>query len=227
MSTIPLVALNEKLNQNLENALDNNLDVYNKIDLLNKAVFQMGESLNEVCIYKGQTAICNIFTEIFSDVTMTTLLVSSSHGNIVDVLKRRILELGVAIVYLWDRPQKYWEWSKQNSQRHDLSFSEMIDVIYSEGYKLFLYEEFGTEVQLDGKNDLLKMYRSFSNVVHGKEKIFNTTVEAAFDYDKENCASELNSLVDCILIIMNIWKSRFKATFVRVHELLPGLQKII
>ena len=61
-----------------------------------------------------------------------------------NIILRRILELGVAAVYLWDMPHEVYSW---NNYDQDLSFSAMLTHLNSKGYLAYISKEHAITIE--------------------------------------------------------------------------------
>src|SRR5262249_40551089 len=51
-----------------------------------------------------------LFDEMFADSICSVYLAGAGLHTPARMLMRRVLELGVAVVYLWDLPHEFWAW---------------------------------------------------------------------------------------------------------------------
>lgn len=135
-----------------------------------------------------------------------------------------MLELGVAVIYLWDMPHISYSWVFNN---HDLSFSEMIKHINSGGYKLYVSEENNIS-QIEGElipaSTLQKYYGDFSDIVHGSFSTFESEIECRFSYDKSDWNAFVISAEDISQILLDAYILRFNVK-AELRANMPALKK--
>lgn len=210
--------LHVKFGENLEKALADDISELDEIEIKSIAVYYFGKILlSDPNITDTRKEIAKIYNEIFTDFTIVSYLSCSGIDNGARIILRRILELGVASVYLWDSPQKYWNWSKYDDHGSDLNFKEMIEHLNNRGYIDFLNSENNSNhISLIDKQQINKIYRELSNVIHGKSMTFESAEESSFTYQK----ADLETLVELTLKIQNylitMWSKRFQSAFERL-----------
>jgi hypothetical protein len=118
---------------------------------------------------------CKIYDEIFSDGISAIYLASNAMVKPANIVLRRIIELGVAAIYLWDMPHAAYSWNDYNL---DLRFSEMLKHINSKGYIAYINSENKSNIE----EDLISAYRSqkiygmLSDIIHGKITTFESSL---------------------------------------------------
>ena len=90
--------------------------------------------------------ILKFFPEIFKDLTLSAHFLYCSTNNVSQIILRRILEIGISVIYLWDQPYIYLKWKKLDEHIADLSFKEMIDHLNDVGYVEFVNIENSSEI---------------------------------------------------------------------------------
>lgn len=207
--------LHKKFEDNITKALGDEIPQLDEIEIKARASFYFGQILfKENYITETQKEVTKIYNEIFTDLTVVSYLSCAGIDNAARVVLRRILELGIATVYLWDLPQKYWNWCNYDDYGSDLNFNDMLDHLNNRGYIDFINSENGSELKELVKKDIInKIYRELSNVIHGKSITFESFNESSFEYNK----NDLDIIAAYILKIENflisLWKSRFPKQF--------------
>lgn len=173
---------NKKMNKRPEEILDelkmkfdHNFAEWSKLDqeelskifLYARSIATIGQILKDDTRTKHQKRCCEIFDEIFSDIISATYLASCAIDKPANIVLRRVLELGIASIYLWDMPHVMYSWELGDQ---DLSFAEMIKHLDSYGYKQYVSEEIGKPIDSDFLRikPLKKYYGELSDVAHGK-----------------------------------------------------------
>jgi hypothetical protein len=175
-----------------------------------QCVAATGEILSKRSNSKHHDICCEIYDEIFSDGVSAIYLASISMGKPAKTLLRKILDLGVAALYLWDMPHIAHSW---NNHDHDLSFSEMLNHINSKGYIAHVNSvnsDFVDNELLPNKR-LQKIYGDLSDIVHGKITTFESSMPDRFKFVE----SEWHSFID---LIEEVVSTLFKAFYIR-HDI--------
>jgi hypothetical protein len=121
---------------------------------------------------------------------------------------RRVLELGLAAIYLWDMPHMAFSW-KHHDQ--NLSFTEMLNHINSKGYISYV----GNENQVEIKGELIptaraqKIYGLLSDVVHGKITTFETSMPVRFEF----VVAEWNQFIELLEEVIGMLVKAFILRF--------------
>jgi hypothetical protein len=138
---------------------------------------------------------------------------------------RRVLELGVATVYLWDLPHVFWGWKKHDV---DLNFKDMLDHLASPSFKSFVSfanaRTAGQDV-LDG-SEARKLYRDLSNAIHGKLSTFETLISDRFTHTEADWEHHLNLVERVERLLLTMWKVRFREVELGLQSNMPQLQRI-
>lgn len=172
-----------------------------------QCVAATGDILRKNSSSKHHEICCKIYDEIFSDGVSSLYLASSSMDKPANIVLRRILELGVAALYLWDMPHMAHSW---NSHDQDLSFTEMLNHINSKGYLSYLNSENSQTItgELLPCKKLQKIYGDLSDVVHGKITTFESSMPGRFKFIEQ----EWLTFIDLIEVIL---KQLVKAFIIR------------
>lgn len=179
-----------------------------------QCVAAIGEILNEKNNLIHSDICCKIYDEIFSDGVSAIYLASIAMDKPANSVLRRILELGVAALYLWDMPHIAHSW---NSHDQYLSFSEMLNHLNSKGYIAYLNNlnsNFLDNELLPSKR-FQKLYGDLSDVVHGKITTFESFMPDRFKFIE----SEWHIFID---LIEEVVGSLVKAFIIR-HDVLSEI----
>ncbi|MFO3907125.1 hypothetical protein [Enterobacter sp. 186315] len=152
--------------------------------------------------------IClKIFDEIIADISSCIFLSACAIDKPAHIILRRVLELGVASVYLWDMPHAVYGWQEHDQ---DLSYTEMLKHIASESYITYVQRQ----NELIDKPCLInyafcqKVYGNLSDIVHGKINSFETDLPNRFSYDEIDWLGFINLAEKVLEIIINANISR-------------------
>lgn len=176
-----MVELREKFNSNfdlwytLENGNLQQVFIYLQV------LPTIGHALKDHSTLKHHNECCLIFDELFADTVSALYLASCAIDKPALVILRRVLELGLAAVYLWDMPHMAYAWRKNDQ---DLSFAEMLKHVNSEGYRTYISNETGTRIDKDlfPTDKCHKIYGDLSDIVHGKMCSFESSLPDKFSF---------------------------------------------
>lgn len=222
-----LESLHQKFGDNLKSCLSENIAILNEVEIKAKGSYILGELINkDITISETQKEITKIYPEIFTDLTVSIYLASCAIDNSPKILMRRVLELGIAVVYLWDLPFKFWNWKKNDDYNNDLSFKEMLDYLNNAGYIDFINQENGSFLtDFINKSSVNKIYRELSNVIHGKSDNFESSNPDRFKHKKEDLLLVLNYALTTENILLSVWKKRFPEHFSQMEAELLAITK--
>lgn len=146
-----------------------------------QCIAAIGEILERRKVTKHHDICCMVYDEIFSDGVSAIYLASIAMNKPAKIVFRRVLELGVAAIYLWDMPHMAVSW---NSGEQDLSFTDMLNHINSTGYVSYLNNENKTEIASDivPRSRAQEIYGSLSDVVHGKFTTFESALPNRYKF---------------------------------------------
>lgn len=173
-----------------------------------KGIAAVGELLRKNNTSKHHEICCEIYDEIFSDGATALYLASISMDKPARIVLRRILELGVAALYLWDMPHMAHSW---NSYDHDLSFTEMLNHINSEGYSAYVNFENSKSIEEDlipGKR-IQKIYGDLSDIVHGKIATFESSTPDRFKFVEHDWLEFVNSIEEILETLLKSFITRY------------------
>jgi len=172
-----------------------------------KVISEIGQILKKQTHAKHQIKCCIIFDEIFSDIVSATFMASCSLDKPAHIILRRVIEIGIASIYLWDMPHIMYSWEFLS---YDLSFSEMIKHLNSEGYKRYISEETGqTFNEIIESKILEKYYGEFSDILHGKPFSFESNLPNRFIFNKDDWASFTSSAKEILNVLISAYLKRF------------------
>jgi len=214
-----LVELNDKFNGNFSewnSSHDRGLDTA-FVGL--QCIAAVGEALHDRRTSKQHDICCKIYDEIFSDGVSAIYLATNAIDKPAGIVLRRVLELGVAAIYLWDMPHMAFSW---NQHDQDLSFAEMLKHINSKGYIAYVSKENDITIDCDIIPSLKakELYGSLSDIVHGKIKTFETSMPERFSFVEADWENFLTNIEAVVGILVNAFILRFNIANV-VFEKVP------
>ena len=125
-----------KLMNNLKQSLMDNNSMLNEVEIKARSSAALGQILSEQKnLLLHQKKITTIFDEVFSDLIISIYLAGSALDKPAQIVLRRVLELGISIVYLWDLPHVFWGWETHD---FDLSFNDMLEHLTKPNYVTFI-----------------------------------------------------------------------------------------
>lgn len=222
-----LESLHLKFGDNLKSCLSENTAILEEVEIKSKGSYIIGNLIfKDIAISNTQKEIAKIYPEIFTDLTVSIYLASCAIDNSPKILLRRVLELGIAIVYLWDLPYKFWNWKKNDDYNNDLNFKEMLEYLNNDGYIDFVNQENNSYLSdFINKNSVNKIYRELSNVIHGKSENFESSNPDRFIHKKEDLLQILNYALTIENILLSVWKKRFPKHFNQMEAELLAITK--
>lgn len=215
--------LNELLTGILEESLKNPLSSFERIEVRNRAISAIGQIFSEQQnLSSHQNELIKMFDEIFSDLVLSSYFSFCALDKTAQITLRRVLELGVAIVFLWDLPHKFWGWKTFSL---DLNFTEMVEHIKSKSYIDYVTHEntsFKSEALFNDKK-AKEIYGQLSNVIHGKIDTFESNLPNRYQFSEVDLESNLSLTESVQSILMELWENRFPEIFVILRAKLPAL----
>jgi len=185
----------------------------------------VGEILHNRKTSKHHEICCKIYDEIFSDGVASLYLASNSIDKPANIVLRRVLELGVAAIYLWDMPHMAFSWDQHDQ---DLSFTDMLNHVNSKGYISYVNEENGIQI----KNELVaavraqKIYGLLSDIVHGKIATFESSVDNRFKFVESEWRDFLGLIEEVVVMLLKAYLVRFNLE-VEVFKQLPHARRMV
>lgn len=222
-----LTQLDSKYQDNLNTFLATHTDDCKEIGLRARAIAAIGQiALKTEGLQPNQREIASIFGEVFSDIILSVYFTACALDKPAQSVLRRGLELGVAIVYLWDLPHAFWGWKMHDS---DLNFNEMVEHLSKSGYKSFLssllsgYDE--EEVLED--SEVRRLYRILSNTIHGKITTHESNLPDRFSYNFDDCKCNLDLISRVQKTLLHLFRARFPNYFLEMSTMIPAINTII
>src|SRR5438067_1286937 len=153
-----------------------------RIELKGRCLSAVGIILKEkYSVNDTQKEIAGIYDEVFADCVCSIFLAGQGLDRPAQLVLRRVLELGVAAIYLWDLPHIYWGWKEYDC---DLSFKEMCEHLSSPQYLRYVgaMNNVGEALPVFDVTAARSEYRALSNAVHGKVTTFETAIANRFQH---------------------------------------------
>jgi len=203
-----LEELNHKFNENFKewgSLHDHNLE--RSLAGLH-SIAAIGEALETRKISRHHDICCKIFDEIFSDGVSSIYLASNAIDKPACIVLRRVLELGVASIYLWDMPHMAFSW---NQHDHNLSFNEMLKHLNSPGYISFVNIENNVHIEseLIPSTRANAIYGDLSNIVHGKMATFETSMPERFTFVNSDWDQFVKLIDEVVALLVKALLLRF------------------
>ncbi|MFL6817536.1 MAG: hypothetical protein ACJ8EF_06310 [Bradyrhizobium sp.] len=226
--SVLLTALHEKFGQNLK-ALQSNATIrLDRIDLNSRAIDGIGtELLSKHCdSNKQKTACAQLLDEIFADFSQSMYLLSIGLLVPARMVLRRGLELGLAVVYMWDIPHEYWGWKLHGLQ---LSFSEMAAHCSSEYYISHLANVNGCPAAVEPNQistELKRLYAALSNTVHGRYDELPPLSPERYSSDQNKIDDHLKMAIQVQVAIINLLCLRFPEMQTYIQANFPGATRV-
>lgn len=203
-----LIELNHKFNGNFNDwsTLQNHRLEKSFIGL--HCIVAVGEILNECKSSKHHEICCKIYDEIFSDGVSAIYLATNAMDKPANILLRRILELGLAAIYLWDMPHIAFLW---NDHDQGLNFKEMINHVNSKGYISYINNENNTKIksELISASRSQNIYGKLSDIVHGKIATFESSLPERFKFVEEEWNQFIDLFEEVICMLVKTFMLRF------------------
>lgn len=218
--------LQDKFQSNLKLSLVENVENLSQAELKARAFAIVGQILREdPNLSPSHKEITAIFNELFTDSVISIYLAGCSLDKPAQTLLRRVLELGIAVIYLWDTPHQFWGWKCHDK---DLNFNEMIEYLNSDSYKTFVSSEnpnFSANSLFDIK-EAKKIYRELSNTIHGKISTFESLVPERFSYSKSDWEEHLTLVEQVQNVLLELWRNRFNNIFTELEKKIPAISRL-
>lgn len=162
-----------------------------------------------------QAALATYLDEIFGDCMCALYLASCGLCVPAQMLLRRALELGLAVVAYWDAPVDFWKWREHDG---DIRFTELCSYLESAAYKTFLKHQFlGVTADLsDLLLELTPLYRDLSNVVHPNPKNFTTKPGGGYLFRKDDFTKTVQLSEKVYGILTKLMIKRFPKLIIKL-----------
>ncbi|MGA2467653.1 MAG: hypothetical protein ABSH06_25315 [Thermodesulfobacteriota bacterium] len=217
--------LNSKFRSNLMQCLKEEVEHLAGVERKARLLAVLGQVLTESSPPNlHQKELVTIFDEVFSDVTISIYLAACGLDKPAQIILRRVLELGIAVIYLWDLPHMFWGWKCHGL---DLNFKEMIDHLSKEHYKTFLKSisnGYKGEDLCDFKC-AKELYGLLSDTAHGKISTFESNLPDRFAHNQADWLNHLRSLEQVEDILLDLWQKRFPMALLEAKSKLPVIPK--
>lgn len=215
--------LDSKFQQNLNTFLSQGNTGCKEIDLKARAIAAIGQiSSNAQGLQSSQIEITHIYNEVFSDIILSVYFIACALDRPAQSVLRRALELGIAIVYLWDLPHIFWGWKNHD---YDLNFNEMLEHISKDGYKSYL-----TSLDIKCCDDRFfdfgetrRLYRMLSNTIHGKIATHESKLPDRFSYNPEDWKDNLFLINSVENILLQLYNKRFPNYYSTMMDMMPSI----
>lgn len=218
--------LGAKLSKNCASALTTDQGELHKAEIKARAFVEVSRILSESDdITSTQKECVCVFDEMFGDTICSLYFAACALDKPAQMLLRRVLELGVAVVYLWDLPHKYWGWKCHDE---DLAFQEMLTHLASDSYGTFALKmnPMFTDTKIIDVKSAKRIYAELSDVTHGKVTTFESVSPDRFNFTSADWQKHLlltNSVQD---ILLKLWSNRFKEIIEQLPSAMPQLTKL-
>lgn len=183
-----------------------------KVFLYARAISEVGQILKAYQFSKHHEKCCIIFDEIFSDIISSLYLASAAIDKPATIVLRRVVELGIAVVYLWDLPHIAYSWELF---KHDLNFTEMLNHIKSDGFKAYVCAENVREPESEAipTGNLKEYYSEFSDIAHGRITSFESTLNDRFTFSLTDWREFVRKAeqISKTLLDLYIWRFNIKS----------------
>jgi hypothetical protein len=218
--------LHAKFSTNFDQAITGCVPELERVDIKMRAVAECGSELAKMPgLTASQIQLSVASEEVFADLVTSVYLASIGLDRSAQMVLRRSLELGLAIVYLWDLPHLFWGWKQCD---YDLSFSEMLEHLGSLNYRTFLEKTGGTpaaEALVDAAA-ARRIYRAASNTVHGKVTTHKVLAADGFNYNSDQWEAHLRVADEVATLLLGLWFRRFSHVESAVRSALPVYDRV-
>ncbi|WP_438498557.1 hypothetical protein [Paenibacillus sp. IHBB 3054] len=219
--------LHKKFRSNFTKALENESELVARVEIKARSFAIFGQIISqENSLELHQIEIISIFDELFSDISIGIYFAACSLENPAKIQLRRVLELGIAVVYLWDMPHVFWGWKNHDN---DLNFNDMLEHFSKEGYKAFiktLNTSYNDEDIIHYKS-AKRLYRVLSNTVHGKITTFESNLPKRYAHQTEDWRLFLEMAEEVEDILLDLWNKRLNNFIPELHKQVPVLPTLI
>lgn len=203
-----MIELNKKFNGNFDSWTSIAETKLEKSFLGLRCIAAIGEILSSRKSSKHHNMCCLVYDEIFSDGVSAIYLASNAMDKPANIVLRRILELGLIAIYLWDMPHIAYSWQHHDQ---DLSFTEMLKHINSEGYISYINNEneIKIKIELISFSRCQHIYSLLSDIVHGKITTFESSLPERFTFTEEDWLHFIALFEEVIFILVKAFIHRF------------------
>lgn len=215
--------LDGKFQENLDKFLCQGNTDFKEIDIKARAIAALGQiSSDAQGLQISQIEITLIYNEVFSDIILSLYFTACALDKPAQSVLRRALELGVAIVYLWDLPHIFWGWKNHD---YDLNFNEMLEHLSKDGYKSYLasLDIKCSDNQFFDFGETRKLYRILSNTIHGKISTHTTKLPDKFSSNSKDWKYNLLLINSVANILLRLYNTRFPQYYIAMAEKMPSI----
>lgn len=220
-----LLSLNEKFSENLSLCLPLAQEAYARVEVKARSFAVLGQIIREdINLTPNQREILPIFEEVFADVVLSIYFAGCALNRPAESILRRALELGIAIVYLWDLPDEFWGWKAHDK---DLNFNEMLEHLTRDCYRTYIKSldtTYSGEDMFDEK-ETKRLYRTLSNTIHGKINTHIAQVPNRFKHDAAAWETNLDLIERVLIVLMDLSSKRFFKYFPKLQGKVPALSQ--
>jgi hypothetical protein len=220
-----LKELDDKFRDNLKIFMADDIISLKEIDQKARSINELGHVLSEITsLSLSQKEITLVYDEVFADIILSTYFTACALDKPAQAVLRRALELGVAIVYLWDLPHAYWGWKSHDS---DLKFDNMIEHLSKPSYQTFIKTinpKYKSE-QLFDYTEVNRVYRFLSNTIHGKISTHEAILSDRFSFNPADCQNNIVLIIHVQDILLELFKNRFPNSFEILMTRMPHINK--
>lgn len=196
---------------------------YKRLDRKARTFVALGQVISEDnSLLPHQKEIVTVFNEVFADVILSIYFSACGLYKPAQMVLRRALELGMAIIYLWDLPQEFWSW---NAHDVDLNFKEMLDFLMKDSYKTFLKSlapSYGGG-DLFNQKEARDIYRILSNTIHGKMTTHISYLPNRFSHDASAWRDHLKLVERVLDLLIPISYGRFFSYIDELNRKMPNI----
>lgn len=212
-----------KFAANLDQSLKISIPQLSGAELKARACAEVGRILSQSQgLTSTQREITCMFNEIFGDLVCSLCFAGCALDRPAQMVLRRVLELGIGTVYLWDLPHVFWGWKRHD---HDLNFNAMLQHLTSDEYKTYI--SFANPrfsgTQLLDQAEARKVYRDLSNAVHGKLSTFESLLSDRFTHTQKDWQAHLALTQTVEDLLLELWKNRFQEVEQDLPSAVPQL----
>lgn len=217
--------IHAKFSLNFQSAMRADDSLLKEVELKTRFIYNIGSELSNAQSTNTRREIIKIFDELFSDMTVCIYFSTCCIYNASYIIMRRVLELGIAILYFWDMPHKYWGWKTIPSHESDLNFKENIEYLSSTQYAEYLKHEFGIDNWVVDKVKFNAYYRAFSNTIHGKLDTFVTNTEKSFEHSDKEFFENIRQILKIQDLLLLLFARRFSEAFAQSEISIPSIER--
>lgn len=218
--------IEEKFHKNLVETFKTKNELIDKVEIRARAFSALGQILSKKEMqFSHQKEIISIFDEVFSDVITSIYLAGCALDKPAQSVLRRVLELGVSIVYMWDLPHIYWGWKCHDC---DLNFNDMLEHLTKPSYMTFIASINNSinKKELFDEKKARRLYRILSNTIHGKISTFESNLPERYTYSSSDLEAHLKNVLDVEEVLLDLWCVRFFEYTTELFIEIPSIKRV-